>query len=992
MSLAFLTQLDRSSHAAVDSLILEYLQPSSSKKPKMVKTKMMPHPKGLLDTPDGQEVQKLPQGTVLGDYVVMSGYWIRKGKLGPTLDKKYIITDSVRSNLTNVARVVSLGNGCPVLLQGDTSVGKTSLVTFLAMACGVQCVRINNHEHTDIQEYLGCYAPDDCGKLVFREGALVTAMRNGHWIILDELNLAPTDVLEALNRLLDDNRELYLPETQETVRAHTNFRLFATQNPPGLYGGRKVLSRAFRNRFVELHFDSIPGAELIHIIHKRCALSEQHSAKLVAVLEGLQLRRGRDNLFQGRQSLVTLRDLFRWAERYHKAEKPESAGKFYDWEQHLADEGFLLLAGRVRNEEEVVAIKEVIEEKLRCKIDPERLFTLSENTSHVTRPFLEQLQQVKGFEHLVYTSDMRRLYVLLAKALWFGEPSLLVGETGCGKTTVCQMIATKQSQQLYSVNCHMHTEGADFLGGLRPVRNREANDEGRLFEWVNGPLVEAMVSGGMFLADEISLADDSVLERLNSVLEPERTLVLAEKGSSSDGKHLETEVVVANEKFCLIGTMNPGGDYGKKELSPAMRNRFTEIWCPKIEIQRASSDVQSIVDHNVRSGVRLGETNDSDVSDIGYYMLNFLKFFTQSETGRKCTVSIRDVMSWVNFINKVTSEDGGNLDAGLAYIHGASLVFLDGLGSGLTGTGLSGWENLKRVSLNFLYQQVREASQKKPDISSLEEAYVTKSKIVDEPSRFGISPFLIEKGKDGLIPDEMFTFLAPRTCVNLLRVLRGLQLRRPLLLEGSPGVGKTSLVVALAKATNHSIVRINLSEQTDVSDLFGADLPVEGAGGGQFAWRDGPLLRALKDGSWVVFDELNLASQSVLEGLNACFDHRGEIFVPELGQTFTVSHRSTKIFACQNPQHQGGARKGLPRSFLNRFTQVHVEPLSSGDLLFILGKVYENKIDLKTLKLMVKFNDLLVQAEEAKEFGVVGGPWELNLRDLFRQVLIILDS
>lgn len=75
----------------------------------------------------------------------------------------------------------------------------------------------------------------------------------------------------------------------------------------------------------------------------------------------------------------------------------------------------------------------------------------------------------------------------------------------------------------------------------------------------------------------------------------------------------------------------------------------------------------------------------------------------------------------------------------------------------------------------------------------------------------------------------------------------------------------------------------------DVSDLFGADLPVEGAAGGQFAWRDGPLLQALKKGHWILLDELNLASQSVLEGLNACLDHRGEIFIPELGKTFCVT-------------------------------------------------------------------------------------------------------
>lgn len=68
---------------------------------------------------------------------------------------------------------------------------------------------------------------------------------------------------------------------------------------------------------------------------------------------------------------------------------------------------------------------------------------------------------------------------------------------------------------------------------------------------------------------------------------------------------------------------------------------------------------------------------------------------------------------------------------------------------------------------------------------------------------------------------------------------------------------------------------------------------------------------------------MNLASQSVLEGLNACLDHRGEVYIPELGRTFHIQHGQTRIFACQNPLNQGGGRKGLPRSFLNRFTQVH---------------------------------------------------------------------
>ena len=78
--------------------------------------------------------------------------------------------------------------------------------------------------------------------------------------------------------------------------------------------------------------------------------------------------------------------------------------------------------------------------------------------------------------------------------------------------------------------------------------------------------MSAMKEGTMFLVDEISLADDSVLERLNSVLEPERTLVLAEKGGG-DGAQSEVEQIRACETFRIIATMNPGGDYGKKEVS-----------------------------------------------------------------------------------------------------------------------------------------------------------------------------------------------------------------------------------------------------------------------------------------------------------------------------------------------------------------------------------------------------------------------------------------
>lgn len=215
---------------------------------------------------------------------------------------------------------------------------------------------------------------------------------------------------------------------------------------------------------------------------------------------------------------ITLRDLFRWGERYRLA--PDVGNRLYDWSQHLADEGYLVLAAKVRKREEADEIREVIKKHLKRDVDPDTLFTLNANTSSVTKFILEKVMD-KGkqmFTHIVWTRHMRRLAVLVGKACQFKEPVLLVGETGGGKTTICQVVAAASDKKLYTVNCHMHTESSDFIGSLRPVRSHTDAENHKLFEWVDGPLIQAMLSGDLFLADEISLADDSVLERLNSLL------------------------------------------------------------------------------------------------------------------------------------------------------------------------------------------------------------------------------------------------------------------------------------------------------------------------------------------------------------------------------------------------------------------------------------------------------------------------------------------
>jgi ABC-type dipeptide/oligopeptide/nickel transport system ATPase component len=57
--------------------------------------------------------------------------------------------------------------------------------------------------------------------------------------------------------------------------------------------------------------------------------------------------------------------------------------------------------------------------------------------------------------------------------LTHNEPALLIGETGCGKTTICQLLAAYSNQKIRILNCHQSTESSDIIGGLRPVRGKE---------------------------------------------------------------------------------------------------------------------------------------------------------------------------------------------------------------------------------------------------------------------------------------------------------------------------------------------------------------------------------------------------------------------------------------------------------------------------------------------------------------------------------------
>jgi len=149
------------------------------------------------------------------------------------------------------------------------------------------------------------------------------------------------------------------------------------------------------------------------------------------------------------------------------------------------------------------------------------------------------------------------------------------------------------------------------------------------------------------------------------------------------------------------------------------------------------------------------------------------------------------------------------------------------------------------------------------------------------------------------------------------------------LLEGVPGVGKTSLVRALATALRLSFRRIQFTPDLMPADITGTRLLVESDGGRRFEFQKGPLFANL-----VLADEINRASPRTQSALLEAMQERS---VSE-GVTTYALERPFLVMATQNPLEMEGTYP-LPEAQLDRFfVKLVVPPPDANALTTILER------------------------------------------------------
>lgn len=147
----------------------------------------------------------------------------------------------------------------PVLLKGPSGSGKTRLAQSISALFQQPMHSVNCSVDLDAEALLGfktIVTKDGQSVIEFIDGPVVTAMKRGHILYIDEINMAKPETLPILHSLLDHRRMLTNPFTGEVIVAHEDFSIISAINEG--YIGTSPMNEALKNRFVSF---SIPYLE-----------------------------------------------------------------------------------------------------------------------------------------------------------------------------------------------------------------------------------------------------------------------------------------------------------------------------------------------------------------------------------------------------------------------------------------------------------------------------------------------------------------------------------------------------------------------------------------------------------------------------------------------------------------------------------------------------------------------------------------------------------
>lgn len=180
---------------------------------------------------------------------------VTQAKLNVEVDNLIPVVDSTYVAFgfhTDLNKIIRSGMFYPTFISGLSGNGKTTMVEQVCAKAKREAIRVNISVETDEDDLIGGNTLVD-GNVVYREGPVLTAMKRGAVLILDELDRG-SNKLMCLQAILE-GKPYFNKKTGEVIAPTSGFNIIATANTKGRgsddgkFISAQILDEAFLERF-----------------------------------------------------------------------------------------------------------------------------------------------------------------------------------------------------------------------------------------------------------------------------------------------------------------------------------------------------------------------------------------------------------------------------------------------------------------------------------------------------------------------------------------------------------------------------------------------------------------------------------------------------------------------------------------------------------------------------------------------------------------------
>jgi MoxR-like ATPase len=506
--------------------------------------------------------------------------------------------------------------------------------------------------------------------------------------------------------------------------------------------------------------------------------------------------------------------------------------------------------------------------------------------------------------------------------------------------------------------------------------------------FVPSVVTKSVLLGIPLVLRSVHLPPASVLERLNSLLEDPRSLVLGEDTqrvfSNAD---IISRVTGSNSRsipvcpgFLIAGTTSETGFAG---LSRPLKSRFTYISAAPYQM----SVPRTVTDRKHTDLIRITESILQGHSEL---MAMIEEIYQRLQELGHVKVGITEYVRWCTTAYTLMSAKC------------LPLKFAPGVAALRTMVDSLPDADRRRVTKDVLNDQIP---------VRLSYTVVTDSKerpVVDSPIELipgspvrlrslvsEVEIAVCDKASVASLKSILWT----QSSVDMAdAVLTAVAAQAITVFEGSPGRGKTTIAYAVLQSLGLVCSRINLSPTTSAEDLFGRDIPQSAREGGfATSFVDGPLTVAMRRSAddistdqpsqAILLDEINLASPQLLERLE-CFMLRmlepGRYLLPN-GKD--VRHGRIVIVATMNMAALSNARSALSTKLQGASHFLRLNPFNAQELEILAGAILsdcgDGQVEPVMLRRIMEAHTIAASLLE-RESGTASERDAVTLREFLR--------